>query len=177
MLPQIKYLLGFAVLAAVVAPQAPQLLQDFKRAPAQPVVAARPAIAPAAPATTGIRGEVSLPPEQGGHYFANVEIEGVRLRMMVDTGATVVALSQNDAERLGLRPAPSDFTVPVSTANGVAKAARVKLREARIDTISLRDVEALVLPSAVASQSLLGMSFLKRLSSFSYDSQRLVLRQ
>lgn len=176
MLAQVKYLAVVGVVAAVAAPQAPRLIEQWKQTRATPVAASASPAQPLPRASAGF-GAVDLPPEQGGHYFAPVEIEGTRLRMMVDTGATVVALSADDAEKIGLRPMPADFSVPVQTANGVAYAARARLREARIGTIALRDVDALVLPRAVASQSLLGMSFLKRLSGFGYEAGRLVLRQ
>lgn len=176
MLAQVKYLAAFGLLAAFVAPQAPRVLEQWKHGPSTPAATA-PALSQTALRPTSGYGAVELTPEAGGHYFANVEIEGAQLRMMVDTGATVAALSYDDADRIGLRPTPSDFNVPVQTANGVAHAARARLRDVRIGSVSLRDVDALVLPRAIASQSLLGMSFLKRLSGFGYEAGRLVLRQ
>lgn len=177
MLDQLKYVLVIGAVAAFAAPKIPAYLAEFKAQQAAPARAAS-AVAPArTPASGGGLGVVELPPGPGGHYFADVEIEGARLHMLVDTGATVIALSGDDADKLGLRPAPSDFNVPVSTANGVNHAARSRLREVRIGSITLSGVEALIMPRAAGTQSLLGMSFLKRLSSFGYDSQRLVLRQ
>ena len=93
------------------------------------------------------------------------------------TGATIVALSNEDAGRIGVHPSQSDYTVPMSTANGVAKAARVRLREVRVGQVSAHDVEAVVMPAGLLRESLLGMSFLKQLSGFEVASGRLVLRQ
>lgn len=172
----LKYVLVIGAFAAFAAPKIPAYLAEFRAQQATPAKAAV-AVAPARPVSSGGLGVVELPPGPGGHYFADVEIEGARLHMLVDTGATVIALSGDDADKLGLRPAPSDFNVPVSTANGVNNAARAKLREVRLGSINIANVEALIMPRAAGTQSLLGMSFLKRLSSFNYDSQRLVLRQ
>jgi aspartyl protease family protein len=177
MLDQLKYVLVIGAAAVVVAPKIPAYLAEFKAQQAAPVKAASAVVPAPRAAGGGGLGVVELPAGPGGHYFADVEIEGARLRMLVDTGATVIALSGDDADKLGLRPAPSDFNVPVSTANGVNNAARARLREVRIGSINVAGVEALIMPRAAGTQSLLGMSFLKRLSSFNVDSQRLVLRQ
>jgi aspartyl protease family protein len=121
-------------------------------------------------------GRVELRPDRGGQYHAEVEIEGRRIPMLVDTGATLVSLTFADAQRLGLAPAPSDYKFDVSTANGIAKAARVSLREVRVENLAVRDVAALVMPQNVTGTSLLGMSFLQRLGGFEVASGNLVLR-
>jgi aspartyl protease family protein len=121
-------------------------------------------------------GRVELRPDAGGQYHADVEIEGQRIPMLVDTGATLVSLTYADASRLGVAPAPADYKVDVHTANGVAKAARVSLREVRVGTLQVRDVQALVMPRDVRGTSLLGMSFLQRLGGFQIASGTLVLR-
>lgn len=111
-----------------------------------------------------------------GHYVTEAEINGATILVMVDTGATGVALSYEDAEKAGLRPRGLDFDVPVNTANGVAKAARVILRRVEVDNVRVRDVEGLVLPEGALQGSLLGMSFLGRLSSFKIENGVLYLR-
>ena len=121
-------------------------------------------------------GRVELKPDSGGQYHAEVEIEGRRIPMLVDTGATLVTLTFADARRLGLAPAPSDFTANVNTANGPAKAARLLLREVRVDNLLVPGVPALVMPEPVVGTSLLGMSFLQRLGGFEVASGNLVLR-
>jgi aspartyl protease family protein len=87
-----------------------------------------------------------------------------------------VALSYEDAERVGLKPKNLTFDVGVSTANGIAKAARVLLREVEIDNVRVDDVEGLVLPKGAMRGTLLGMSFLSRLKSFSVEDGRLILK-
>lgn len=111
-----------------------------------------------------------------GHYVAEAEINGATILVMVDTGATGVALSYEDAEKAGLRPRGLDFDVPVNTANGMVKAARVTLRRVEVDNVRVRDVDGLVLPEGAMQGSLLGMSFLGRLSSFKIENGVLYLR-
>lgn len=145
---------------------------EIGRAPAP---APKPAQVQAA-AMGGGYGRVDLRADSGGQYHADVEIEGQRIAMLVDTGATLIALTADDASRLGVRPAPSDYSLDIQTANGMAKAARVNLREVRLGTLEVRNVDALVLPLEVKGRSLLGMSFLKKLR-FETDAGTLILRQ
>jgi aspartyl protease family protein len=144
-----------------------------------PVVA--PAQKPAAPAPRdsdafGFR-RVDLPIGPGGHFRANVEIDGRTIPMLVDTGASYVALSAEDADRLGVTPRPSDFTMTMYTANGRAKAAPVRLHAVHVDTLSVYDVDAVVAQPGAMNGSLLGMSFLRRLTRFEAQSDRLRLIQ
>jgi len=97
--------------------------------------------------------------------------------MLVDTGATRIALSHSDAEFVGLRMRSRDFVKRVATANGHVMVAPVRLDEVEIGEISLRDVEAVVQGPDGSEISLLGMSFLSRLKSFETSGGRLVLRQ
>jgi aspartyl protease family protein len=96
---------------------------------------------------------------------------------IVDTGATMVALTARDAETLGIHPAPGDYTIGVSTANGNARAAPVTLSRVEIGSITIRDVSAMVMPDGALSQNLLGMTFLSRLHRYEYSNGRLVLEQ
>jgi aspartyl protease family protein len=138
------------------------------------------AAAPAAPIRAMLpvrRDEVRIPADGGGQYSIDTEVNGSRLRMMVDTGATLVALSYEDAARAGLFPAPADYKYPVNTANGVAHVARVKLNDVRIGNIVVHDVAAVVGERGALSGSLLGMTFLSKLSKFEVESGSLVLKQ
>jgi aspartyl protease family protein len=111
-----------------------------------------------------------------GHYMVHPTIDNYRIRMMVDTGATLVALTAADAKALGLQPRPADYKVGLNTANGVVKAARVLLREIRLGDILVRNVEAVVLPAGALSMSLLGTSFLGKLRGYEVQTGRMVLR-
>ena len=121
---------------------------------------------------------VTIPKNRWGQYETTVEIEGQRLSVLVDTGATFVILSSQDADRLGIRPMPADFNIRVNTANGRASVARVNLREIRLGSIVLRNVDALVgTRGALSTGSLLGMSFLGRLRGVRVEDGRLALQQ
>lgn len=171
----------FAAIVGVAAVVGGQYLSG-KTSEVAAAVKANAALASAVVATApaqsnGGLGRTEITADRSGHYQAKVEIDGRRLDMLVDTGATIIALSNEDAGRIGIHPSQSDYTVSMSTANGVAKAARVRLREVRVGQVSAHDVEAVVMPAGLLDESLLGMSFLKKLSGFEVASGRLVLRQ
>jgi aspartyl protease family protein len=112
----------------------------------------------------------------GGHFFTNASINNRSVEVMVDTGASSVALSYEDASRIGLKPRNLNFDVTVSTANGEGKAARVMLREVEIGSVRVQNVEGLVLQEGALRGTLLGMSFLGRLRSFSVEDGKLILK-
>lgn len=120
---------------------------------------------------------VTIDSDGQGQFHADVEIEGRVLPMMVDTGATAVSLSWDDAAGMGIRPAPYEFTVRMRTANGIVRAALVRLREVRVGGIIARDVPAVVAPPGQSTPNLLGMTFLNTLRHFEISNQRLVLEQ
>jgi len=110
-----------------------------------------------------------------GHYWADALIEGRAVRVMVDTGASVVALTRDDAARLGLRLESADFSATVVTASGPVRAAAVELQAVAVAGARVDRVEALVVEAGLP-HSLLGMSYLGRLSSFSATPAGLTLR-
>jgi aspartyl protease family protein len=112
----------------------------------------------------------------GGHYFVRASINNTNIDVLVDTGASVVALSYEDAEKAGLHPVNLDYKVPVATANGQVNAARVKLDRVEIDNVRVDDVDAMVLPEGALRGTLLGMSFLSKLSSFKSEDGVLTLK-
>jgi aspartyl protease family protein len=113
---------------------------------------------------------------QMGHYVVRARINKSDIEVMVDTGASVVALSYQDAQKAGLHPNTLDYTIPVSTANGTVNAARVKLDRVEIDTVRVDDVDAMVLPDGALNGTLLGMSFLSKLDSFKSEDGVLTLK-
>ena len=96
--------------------------------------------------------------------------------ILVDTGASSIALRESSAARLGIHPSARDYNIKMQTANGVGKAARIQLNSVEVNGITVRDVEAFVIPDEQLSTNLLGMSFLSRVK-FSHDRGRLVLEQ
>jgi aspartyl protease family protein len=111
-----------------------------------------------------------------GHFVVHPALDGRRIRMVVDTGATFVALSHEDARLAGVAIPPGGYTRRIETANGVVAAAPVRFSEVRIGDIVVRGVDALVLPPGRLGTSLLGMSFLKRLGGFEVAQGRLILK-
>ena len=111
-----------------------------------------------------------------GHFMAKAQINGRTVRVLVDTGASTVALSHEDARKAGFRPDDLDFDKPVSTANGVINAARVKIDRIEVGSILVEGVDGMVLPKGALSVSLLGMSFLGRLDSYEVRDGVLYLR-
>src|SRR6266581_4798944 len=87
---------------------------------------------------------VTFAADASGHFLVEPTINGTRVRMLVDTGASRVVLTPEDARRLGIRPSPGDFTYKTVTANGTVLVAPVLLREVAIGEISVRNVEAVV---------------------------------
>ena len=168
-------LLGFVVasagLAAIAVGVAPELATATK-----PDVAPTPAPAALASTARPIGGrKVAIPADPDGHYFTSAVVNGHTIDVIVDTGATAVALTAESARRLGFTLAPGDFTDPVSTANGVIPAARVTLSEIRVGTITVDNVAAIVVPGDALGVNLLGMTFLGRLSKFEIGGGQLVL--
>ena len=112
-----------------------------------------------------------------GHYVTTAIIEHMPVTVLVDTGASKVALSYEDAERVGLNPFALDFDQPVATANGLFKAAMVTLRRVEIENVVVHDVDGMVLPEGAMQGTLLGMSFLSRLSGFRMSDGTLYLEE
>lgn len=112
-----------------------------------------------------------------GHYVTSAIIEHMPVTVLVDTGASKVALSYEDAERIGLNPFALRFDQPVATANGRLDAAMVILKRVEIDNVVVHDVDAMVLPRGAMRGTLLGMSFLSRLSGFRMSDGTLYLEE
>jgi len=120
---------------------------------------------------------VALQAGAHGHYLANAEINGQRIEVMVDTGATQVALTFDDASRAGIHVRDRDFTQQVRTANGVARVAPVTLDRVSIGDITERNVPASVSERGMLGTTLLGMSFLKRLTRVDMRGETLILQE
>ena len=102
--------------------------------------------------------------DRRGHFSVTATVNGVSTRFVVDTGASLVALTPNDANAAGIGRGEIVFNQITQTANGRTRFAPVTLREIRIEQLSTENVPAAVIENL--DQSLLGMSFLKRLKSF-----------
>ncbi len=139
--------------------------------------ASAPSTAPAqASARPAGRPTLTVAADYRGHYVVHPSVDNFRIKMLVDTGASVVALTAADARALGIQLSPSDYKMTLNTANGAVKGARVNLREVRLGDILVRNVEAVVLPAGALSMSLLGTSFLGKLQGYEVQTGRMVLR-
>ena len=112
-----------------------------------------------------------------GHYRADAVVNGVEMRLLIDTGATMVLVPYEAVERMGLDPQALDYSVPVTTANGRSTVAPIQLASIRIGDVEVRDVSAAVAHPGRIETGLLGMSFLERLDETVFRGDRLILRQ
>ncbi|MGV8936701.1 MAG: TIGR02281 family clan AA aspartic protease [Allorhizobium sp.] len=120
--------------------------------------------------------EVILHKMLGGHFEASVDINGVAIPMLIDTGATTIALSFEDAVRVGIDPDTLQFSRVIMTANGQARAAAIRLSRVAIGPIIREDIGASVTEPGKLGQSLLGMSFLSTLGSLQIQTDEMRLR-
>jgi aspartyl protease family protein len=122
-------------------------------------------------------GTITLPAGHNGHFLTEADINGSTIRVMVDTGASRVALSYNDASHAGIFVRPSDYTYIARTANGTTRVAPVIISEIRIGDITLRNVKGVVSQRGDSDVTLLGMSFLGRLSRVEMHGDSLLLEE
>ena len=169
-----RQILFFAIAALVLAGVMPRVMGHVGKDPTpQTQIAKRiePAPQPAAGRTVTVRGD------RLGHFQVEGSVDGRRLDFMVDTGASLVALRERDANKLGIFPSPRDYTGRTSTANGVIAVAPVRLSSLEVNGIRIYDVGAVVIPDKALGTNLLGMSFLSRVRRFEMANGRLVMEQ
>jgi aspartyl protease family protein len=112
-------------------------------------------------------------PNRQGHVLLDASVNGSPVHFLVDTGATLVALTPGDAAAVGFSRSNLVFNVRTNTANGIGHAASVTLREIRLGQFSAYDVPAVVMENL--GTSLLGQSFLTRLDSYEMRDGALTL--
>ncbi len=162
------------VVGAVAMSQVPKLLITPSEPVAQPAtmeLAKAVAPAPVSP------GSYSIPANEAGHYVTSFRLNGRTIEGLVDTGATFVAMNEKTARQLGFTGNGLDFRYAVNTANGPAQAAHVVLDRVEIGSLRVSSVEAFVLKDEALDGTLIGMSFLRKLKSFSVEDGKMVLRQ
>ncbi|TIN39474.1 MAG: TIGR02281 family clan AA aspartic protease, partial [Mesorhizobium sp.] len=157
------------VLALIAGYQYRYELQDF----AGRVTAG---LVPGSPLALGLedgRATVTLDKAGNGHFEARIMVNGRPVRAVVDTGATSTVLTAQDAQAAGFNPAALNFTIPVSTANGMARAAVVRTDELAIGGIVRNDMPVMIAAPGMLGQSLLGMNFIGSLSGFDVRGDRM----
>lgn len=117
----------------------------------------------------------TLKANEGGHFAGRFRINGKPIDSMIDTGATFVTLSEKTARSLGYGGNELNFRYEVSTANGKVKAAKVTLKTIDIGTVSVRNVDAMVIRGKTLDFPLIGMSFLRKLSGYQAVNNELKL--
>ncbi len=122
-------------------------------------------------------GEAELRRSGDGHYSAAAEVNGVKLRLMIDTGASMVLIPYEQAAEIGINPDTLDYSVPVTTANGRSSVAPIRLSSIKIGPIAVFDIPAAVAQPGRLKTGRLGMSFLDKLAETSFRGDRLILRQ
>ncbi|MBS9719108.1 TIGR02281 family clan AA aspartic protease [Tianweitania sp. BSSL-BM11] len=120
---------------------------------------------------------VLIPANRAGHYVASFKLNGRSVEAVIDTGASLVAINETTARRIGVSVKPADFRHQVQTANGQTAAAAATIRELQIGRIIARDVPAVVLNDKALSSTLIGVSFLQRLARWHVDGDGMVLEQ
>lgn len=164
------------VIAALCAMGGAQMLTTIAARSSAPQPAAAVAtVAADAPSQPTESGEASIAKSTDGHFWANAEVDGHPVRFLVDTGATAVALTADDARNLGIDPSSLMYQYTVMTANGPARAAQVKLGFVSVGRAQVSDVDAFVIDKGLET-SLLGMSYLGRLARFEATPDALVLK-
>jgi aspartyl protease family protein len=165
------------VAVVLVAVGAARGLSAVAPAPSQqPAAANADSATPAAPAAAPMdSGEASIAKASDGQFWADAQVNGQAVHFLVDTGATSVALTSEDARKLGINPESLTYDLAIATANGQARGARVKLGTVSVGRVQVYDVDAIVIDKGLAT-SLLGMSYLSRLSKVETTPQAMVLR-
>lgn len=135
------------------------------------------ALASTADPRTCAKGEpVTLYSGSNGHFATSVELEGRHIRMMIDTGASMVALPYEEAERIGLDLAHGR-RLQIKTANGVATGVLTTARSLRLGPICLTNIDVAVSAPGALAEGLLGMNVIRQLSRFEMSQTRLVMAQ
>ena len=165
----LKFVIAIAAAVVLLAVSVPDLSQRLT------ALARRDEPAKAVGDTAAAR--VMLSADGRGHFEASLHINGRPFKALVDTGASIVALTYEDGRELGLIRPGDRYDLTMQTANGEAKAKRVSLNSVRLGGISVSNVEATVAQEGALGVNLLGMSFLKQLGTVEMRDGRLILEQ
>lgn len=162
-------------IGVVAASQVPQLMPSLNAMTAEQVETVS-SIEPERKTSSPL-GSYVLESNRSGHFNGNFLLNGKSVAGMIDTGATFVAMNETTAKRLGFTGNSLDYRYAVNTANGPAEAAHVMLDRVEIGGVRAQSVEAFVLKDQALSETLIGMSFLRKLKSYAVENGRMVLKQ
>ncbi|MDP1873143.1 TIGR02281 family clan AA aspartic protease [Phenylobacterium sp.] len=118
--------------------------------------------------------EVRLRMSPDGHFWANVTLNGVETRMLVDSGATLTTLSVETAQRAGIDPTPGLAPIFARTGNGVVQAQAASVDDFRLGGLTATDLKVAISPN-LGPVDILGMNVLVRLTSWRVEGQTMIL--
>ena len=180
-----RYLILIGASAVVAAQYGMNLTQRLETAPQGEV--SQPALTSDVQKSAPKAQEASYNPLDGrivrikmdnrGHFVTKAKLNGRRAEVLVDTGATAVAINKSMARRIGIQLSQSDFKYKVKTANGVIKAASAVIKDVQIGRVLVKNVRASIVDDKSLDGVLLGMSFLGQLDKFSVENGTLILKQ
>ncbi|PWJ93676.1 MULTISPECIES: TIGR02281 family clan AA aspartic protease [Mesorhizobium] len=175
---------GTSASIPIVYQSNPQFVENLLKsaAPSKPAVNVQPdvnlASVPDKPAASLPMGrKVVVAADERGHFSSAFKLNGRQIDGMIDTGATLVAINTSTARKIGLSLNASDFSHEVSTANGTIKAAVAMIDRLQIGSITVNDVQTIVLDDRALRTNLIGMSFLNRLDKYQVENGTLLLVQ
>jgi len=170
-IPVIGRFLAFAMTAGCLVLVALLLME---RAPLDPTFA-RVAQRFALDGQRVVGKEMRVPMAADGHFWVRVKLGGIERRMLVDSGATVTAISADTAAAAGIEPSDSLMPVMMQTANGTVAAQIATVPELRIGNVVARDLPVVVSP-AFGDMNVVGMNFLSRLKSWRVEDGVMILQ-
>jgi aspartyl protease family protein len=119
-------------------------------------------------------GEVRIRMSPDGHFWARAKINGVERRMLVDSGATITAISEQTASAASVGAGTSLVPVVLQTANGLAQARTGSVKRLQLGSIAAKDLKVAISP-ALGDMDVLGMNFLSDLASWRVEGRTLIL--
>jgi len=114
-------------------------------------------------------GETRIPMAQDGHFWLRAELNGVPANFLIDTGATLTAISQGLADEAGLEPRQGGLPIQIGTANGPVSAELSSVEELRFGNVAARGLDVVIAPS-LGETNVIGMNLLSRLESYRVDN-------
>ena len=119
-------------------------------------------------------GETRIPMAPDGHFWLRAQINGVPPNFLVDTGATLTAISQDLADRAAIKPRPGGLPVTINTANGPVSAELSTIGEMRFGSVAARGRDVVIAPS-LGQTNVVGMNLLSRLASWRVEGNTMIL--
>jgi aspartyl protease family protein len=169
-LPYVGRLVRFAFSLALLAGAIFILIQQAPYQPQLGRVAERLGLDPQEVSGSEVRIRMAA----DGHFWASATVNGVKRRMLIDSGATVTAISETTAAAAGVKAGVGPAPVVLRTANGMAPARTGSVGELRLGNIVARDLKVVVSP-AFGDLDVIGMNFLSKLASWRVEGRTLVL--